>query len=36
MLRSACNQSVEDKNDEQLTMKELFAPFTGESVQKGV
>jgi len=29
------NQLVEDKNYEQLTMKELFDPFTGESVKKG-
>jgi hypothetical protein len=36
MLHTACNQSVEDKNDEQLTMKERFALFTGKSVKKGV
>jgi putative transposase len=29
------NQLTEDKNYEQLTMKELFDPFTGESVKKG-
>ncbi|WP_433751629.1 IS200/IS605 family transposase [Paenibacillus amylolyticus] len=29
------NQLVEDKNYEQLTMKELLDPFTGESVKKG-
>ncbi len=29
------NQLVEDKNYEQLTMKELIDPFTGESVKKG-
>ncbi|GAA0840730.1 hypothetical protein GCM10008915_36910 [Bifidobacterium pullorum subsp. gallinarum] len=29
------NQLTEDKNYEQLTMKELFDPFTGESVGKG-
>ncbi|QAV13063.1 IS200/IS605 family transposase [Brevibacillus agri] len=29
------NQLVEDKNYEQLTMKELVDPFTGESVKKG-
>lgn len=29
------NQLIEDKNYEQLTMKELFDPFTGESVKKG-
>jgi len=28
------NQLTEDKNYEQLTMKELFDPFTGESVKK--
>ncbi|WP_080838197.1 IS200/IS605 family transposase [Cohnella massiliensis] len=30
------NQRTEDKNYEQLTMKELIDPFTGESVKKGV
>ncbi|WP_080832172.1 IS200/IS605 family transposase [Cohnella massiliensis] len=30
------NQLTEDKNYEQLTMKELIDPFTGESVKKGV
>jgi len=29
------NQLVEDKNYEQLTMKELIDPFTGETVKKG-
>lgn len=29
------NQLLEDKNYEQLTMKELVDPFTGESVKKG-
>ncbi|WP_438447850.1 IS200/IS605 family transposase, partial [Gorillibacterium sp. sgz5001074] len=29
------NQLEEDKNYEQLTMKELIDPFTGESVKKG-
>jgi len=29
------NQLTEDKNYEQITMKELFDPFTGESVGKG-
>jgi putative transposase len=29
------NQLEEDKNYEQLTMKELVDPFTGESVKKG-
>jgi len=29
------NQLTEDKNYEQLTMKELIDPFTGESVKKG-
>jgi putative transposase len=29
------NQLTEDKNYEQLMMKELFDPFTGESVGKG-
>ncbi len=29
------NQLVEDKNYEQLAMKELIDPFTGESVKKG-
>ena len=29
------NQLVEDKGYEQLTMKELIDPFTGESVKKG-
>ncbi|KAA2302096.1 IS200/IS605 family transposase, partial [Clostridioides difficile] len=29
------NQLAEDKNYEQLTMKELLDPFTGESVKKG-
>ncbi|MGO0059440.1 IS200/IS605 family transposase [Brevibacillus fluminis] len=29
------NQMVEDKNYEQLTMKEMIDPFTGESVKKG-
>ncbi|MCC3373652.1 IS200/IS605 family transposase [Cohnella sp. REN36] len=29
------NQMVEDKNYEQLTMKELIDPFTGESAKKG-
>jgi putative transposase len=29
------NQLAEDKSYEQLTMKELFDPFTGESVKKG-
>jgi putative transposase len=29
------NQLTEDKNYEQLTMKELLDPFTGESVKKG-
>ncbi|MFY0545746.1 IS200/IS605 family transposase [Brevibacillus sp. H7] len=29
------NQLVEDKNYEQLTMKELIDPFTGESVKRG-
>lgn len=29
------NQLVEDKNYEQLTMKEMIDPFTGESVKKG-
>ncbi|MBE1442535.1 hypothetical protein GGC63_001959 [Paenibacillus sp. OAS669] len=29
------NQLDEDKNYEQLTMKELIDPFTGESVKRG-
>lgn len=29
------NQLTEDKNYEQLTMKELIDPFTGESAKKG-
>ncbi|RAU90531.1 IS200/IS605 family transposase [Paenibacillus sp. YN15] len=29
------NQLTEDKNYEQLTMKELLDPFTGESAKKG-
>ncbi len=29
------NQLVEDKNYEQLTMKELIDPFTGETAKKG-
>ncbi len=29
------NQLAEDKNYEQLTMKELLDPFKGESVKKG-
>jgi putative transposase len=29
------NQLEEDKNYEQLTMKEMIDPFTGESVKKG-
>ncbi|MDI4646707.1 IS200/IS605 family transposase [Cohnella hashimotonis] len=29
------NQMVKDKNYEQLTMKELIDPFTGESTKKG-
>ena len=29
------NQLVEDKEYEQLSMKELIDPFTGESVKKG-
>jgi putative transposase len=29
------NQLMEDKNYEQLTMKEMVGPFTGESVKKG-
>ena len=28
------NQLIEDKNEEQLVMKELFDPFTGEPVKK--
>ena len=29
------NQLVEDRNEEQLVMKELFDPFTGEPAAKG-
>ena len=29
------NQREEDKNYEQLTMKEMYDPFTGEPVKKG-
>ena len=29
------NQLAEDKQYEQLTMKELIDPFTGERVEKG-
>ena len=28
------NQLIEDKNEEQLVMKELFDPFTGEPAKK--
>ena len=28
------NQLVEDRNEEQLVMKELFDPFTGEPAKK--
>ena len=29
------NQLIEDKNSEQLVMKELFDPFTGEPAEGG-